>query len=302
MVWRMSSASHRMPNKCRIGVALALHDSAAVLEECLLLLSGSGLTIVAVDDGSTDATASILASFPDVIHISTDGSRWWAGATEIAVQRCLAEGCEYIVLLNPDVRIEPSAIAALVEHVAANPKTVAAPLLVSHSNPHKVAWAGSTFGRRWPHLPIYSSKYLVRPTADVSSVPTRPYLTDEVHGRGVVLRAELIDSIGLFRADRFPHYGADNDFSFRARRAGYSLQVVPSVRARLIVEHSGMKESIDSSPVARLRRTGAYLCRRRNGEALRVWWLLLAENVPRRAFLPSFLFHILVGSFRAMTP
>ena len=80
----------------RVGVAIAVHNSWGVLVECLERLEQSEtraeLFIVVCDDGSTDGTREGLSErFPAVKVVRGDGSLWWTGGTNRAVELCLLE-------------------------------------------------------------------------------------------------------------------------------------------------------------------------------------------------------------------
>jgi hypothetical protein len=48
---------------------------------------------------------------------------------------------------------------------------------------------------------------------------------DVLPGRGTLVPLEVFRRIGTFNRRRLPHYGADYEFSIRARRAGFKLAV-----------------------------------------------------------------------------
>jgi GT2 family glycosyltransferase len=282
-----------------IGIAIATFNSERVIERCLRSLAGGQFTIVLFDDGSSDSTvARARAVCPDLILMRGDGNNWWAGSTAAAVARALELGCDHVVLLNPDVELAAGDVRELVAFVERNPLTIAAPVVVDRDDPSQIAWAGSRFGRLGK-LPIYTSRYVRKRGEPVSLLGTSPYDVDEVHGRGTVLSRSVIARIGMFDTAVFPHYGADSDLSLRARRQGVRLAILPAVRARLAVEHSGMAFTA-RSPRSRVRALGRYLFDRKSGEGVRVWWNLMVRHVPPGAVLPSFAFNILLNVARRL--
>jgi hypothetical protein len=281
-------------------VAIATFNSESVIGNCLQSIASDRFDIVLFDDGSSDATVAVAqALYPDLIVLRGDGSNWWAGGTVAAVEKALAIGCEFVVLLNPDVTMTAADVEELVRHVEGDPQTIVAPLVVDRSAPDQVAWAGSRFGPIGC-LPVYTSRYVAKPGTLASQLGSIPYEVDEVHGRGTVLSRAVISKIGLLDATTFPHYGADNDYSWRARRAGVQLKVVPSVRVRLAVENSGMRFNGAAGLRTRAESLYRYLLDRKSGEALRVWWRLMSRHVPVHAVIPSFLFNILLNVARKL--
>src|SRR5262249_38896710 len=96
----------------RISVVLPVYNAAATLAECLTLLCNSSFAdveIVLVDDGSTDASRAIAASFP-VRVVSTPGSIGPAAARNLGVRA--ARG-SIVFFVDSDVMVRPDTIARI---------------------------------------------------------------------------------------------------------------------------------------------------------------------------------------------
>lgn len=286
--------------KAKIGVALAVHNSCALTYRCLEALFRSNydnLDVVVVDDGSQDGTGEILQqNYPSVKVLRGDGNLWWAGGTNRAIKACLHAGCDYVLLLNPDVFVEPETITCLLTVSQEYGDAIAAALVVQDNNPNLVWWAGSRWGPIKPWFPVWTSQYLYRAGTPRSALPQEPYFTSEAHGRGVMIPLCIFEKIGLYDEHCLPHYGADSDFSHRVRQAGFSIFVVPQAPVRLDTANTGMK-----MPTT-LRQAWSgywrYLTQRKNGEALRIWWQMLTRHVPAYAGIPSYLFILGQNTFR----
>jgi GT2 family glycosyltransferase len=194
-------------------------------------------------------------------------------------------------MLNPDVTLKAEDIFTLVGYLQEYPRSIVAPLVVEQGREDRIAWAGSCF-EKLPGLPIYTSRYIAKRGQPVSTLGTDPYRVDEVHGRGVVLSRQVYDEIGMFDADVFPQYGADNDYSWRAVQHGIELMVLPSVRVSLDVENTGQSAIDDHSLGERAHQIYNYLTDQKHGDALRVWWMLMKRHVPPHAVVPSFAFNV----------
>ena len=283
-----------------IGVAIAAHNARDLTRDCLEHLLASdypALRIVVVDDGSTDGTWEMLRDeYPGVKAIRGDGNLWWSGATNLAVTACLEAGCDYILLLNPDVAVEPDTVTSLLRLSQEHGDAIVAAAVLRRDDPGAVHWAGIRWGRVKPFLPIHTGRYIIRPGTPADALPEQPFETAEVHGRGVLVPARVFAAVGLYDEKRLPQYGADVDFSFRAARAGFRLLAAPQIRVTVHAENTGNRRP--GSFGEAVRGYWRFLVCRKNGEALRVWWVMLRRHVPWYAVLPSYLFIMALNTFR----
>jgi len=286
--------------KNSVGIVIATYNKRLELRECLNHIFRSIWTphkICVVDDGSTDGTwEMLLQDYPDISRIHGDGNLWWAGATNKGIELCLGNGCEYILLLNPDTLLSPDTISYLLKNSMLHGNVINASIVVFQDNFNIIWWAGSKWGPLKPWLPIWCNRYLYKSGVRLDKLPEKSYRTDEAHGRGVLIPREIFKAIGLYDEIKFPQYGADIDFSFRAKRAGFSIFVVPKAKVKLFTDSTGMKTPKAFYKAVRGYRK--YLINRKNGEALRVWWNLLIRYAPFYAVLPSYVFIIALNTFR----
>lgn len=286
--------------KNSVGIVIATYNKRLELRECLNHIFRSIWTphkICVVDDGSTDGTwEMILQEYPDVSRIRGDGNLWWAGATNKGIEFCLRNGCEYILLLNPDTLIRPDTISHLIKNSQLYGNAITASIVVFHDNFNIMWWAGSKWGPLKSWFPIWYNKYLYKRGMKLNKLPEKPYHTDESHGRGVLIPREIFKTIGLYDEIKFPQYGADIDFSFRAKRVGFSIFVVPKAKVKLYTDSTGMRTP--KTFCKAIQGYWEYLINRKNGEALRVWWDLLIRHAPFYAVLPSYIFIITLNTFR----
>ena len=178
---------------------------------------------VVVDHGSTDGTSlNILAEFPDVVVLKGDESMWWTAATNAGVKYALDKNADHILTLNNDLVVGNDYISNLTLAAGANPRSIIGSVSLDIEQPEKVIFAGTNWN-------AWISKY--RHAIDL----TKPYSvlkdqyntisSDLLPGRGTLIPAEAFREAGLFDEVSFPHYMADEDFSLRAHKRGYSLIV-----------------------------------------------------------------------------
>lgn len=284
-----------------IGVAIPAHNRIDHTLRCLEAVHQSSTVldpIVVVDDGSTDGTTcQIRDRFPQVRVLAGDGSLWWTGATNLAVNCCLEANCDFVLLLNQDCLVEPDTVGILLEAAMTGPRGIYSAVNVYRDNSKQLHWLG-TMWEPVVALPIvYQARAVRVPRMHVDNLPSELVACDMIGGRGVLIPAAVFQKTGLFDSKCLPQYGADNDFALRARRFGFRTFVVPKARVKV-----GREESVVFSGRGNqsfFRRAWSLLWERRNGEAAKVWWILAWRHTPSLASLPTYLRMIILTLWRA---
>lgn len=204
------------------------------LLHCLFQQTYAQLQTILVDDGSTDGTAAeVRRLFPDVIILFGDGSLWWAGANVLGVEHILAraQGDDYVLLLNNDVLVEADYVNKLVICSRQAGRALVGSTVVDSQDAVRM-WAGVRLDHR----------LRITEQTDVAIIETTDYddHVDVLSGRGTLIPVEVFRKIGTFNEARLPHYGADYEFSIRARRAGFKLLVSHRAKVRGKLEITGL--------------------------------------------------------------
>jgi GT2 family glycosyltransferase len=192
--------------------------------ECLarlksqILPPGVGVTIILVDDGSTDGTAAAVAdAFPDVQLIDGPGNLYWNGGMRRAFDVALEQGHDGYVLLNDDTHLESDAIGRLVR--LADSLTDQGPVVVvgSTRDPQtgELSYGGWRRTSRW----LRNKVERVPPGAE-------PRPCDTFNANCVLIGGGVAAELGSLDAG-FTHGMGDFDYGFRAADAGFALWVAP---------------------------------------------------------------------------
>ncbi len=177
--------------------------------------------IIVVDHGSTDETGeSLPRDYPEVTHLRGDPNLWWAGATNLGIRWALEHGAAYVMLLNNDCYLPPETIGGLMDHAAETPNAVIAPVQRDYRTREiLVSYADTFFLLGFPTLVPPGSRSI--DTAVRRLIPTRII----PGGRGVVIPADVLRTVGFFNEAELPHYYADHDFYLRCRKASVPLYI-----------------------------------------------------------------------------
>jgi N-acetylglucosaminyl-diphospho-decaprenol L-rhamnosyltransferase len=218
------------------GVVVVTYNSADVIGRCLD--SCAELTIVVVDNASSDATRDIVQQRPSVKLISNAGNRGFAAAVN---QGVAAIDTELVLLLNPDAElvtaIDPMAEACAREGVGAaggrlvdeTGKVQSGFTLRRFPTPAALIFEVLGINRMLPGNPVNRRYRCLDVDLD------QPAEADQPPGAFLMFRRELWQRLGGFDTQFHPLWFEDVDFCKRARNLGLKIQYVPQV----IAHHRG---------------------------------------------------------------
>jgi GT2 family glycosyltransferase len=208
----------------------------ASLRDCL-----DESAMIVVDNETSEKSASAIAcAAPRAVLLPQAENLGFGRAANIGIRRALAQGAEAVFLLNNDATVAPDALAHLAAAVAppnrARHGPGDAPAIVSAKvflaeEPHRLWAVGGHFrNRRSINL---GSDELDTGQYDGAAL-------DFVYGCAMLLRADVLRTVGLFD-ERFFAYYEDIDLCLRARAAGYRVALVPAAHAW----HEGSRSTRD---------------------------------------------------------
>jgi GT2 family glycosyltransferase len=185
------------------------------LERCLDSLRWAdrlAVDVIVVDSGSTDGTARLAQETPGVRLLTTSSDKWWAGATNVGCSWAVSElGTDVLCLLNHDCTWDEKSYRNLLGAATRRPRDIHCSKVVT-ATPPLVLFAGGTTS--------WSGLLQMRGFGWNVNAPLPSCDVVWCGGMGVMIPATLWRSLGGFDEEHFPHYYADSDFCFRARRAG----------------------------------------------------------------------------------
>lgn len=214
-----------MANQPRVACIVLNWNGVELLPDCMASLQAStysAMSIIVVDNGSTDDSLSWLrANHPEVHIIENGANLHWAAGNNEGIKYALQEGFDHILLLNNDIVVAPDMVEKLVAAIEKEASTgVVGPKIYYHREPNLIWFAGGRMvpwqGRIW-HIGIREAD-----KGQFDEVINVDYIT----GCALMVRRELFGKVGLIDT-AFAAYGEDVDLCRRAAGAGYGVELVP---------------------------------------------------------------------------
>lgn len=251
------------PSSARPGVAVIIvnwndaADTIACLDSLARLRTPAGAVYV-VDNASDDGSAAaIRLAHPEAALIQAPRNLGYAGGFNLGRVRALADGAEYLWLLNNDAAVEPTTLDRLVQAARRHGPAIYSPLIARTDDPGRLWYAGGTLDWRLKshHLGVAASagaEDAVRPIAWAT-------------GCSLFCPAAVARRVGPMD-ERYFLYLEDVDWCLAARAAGIPTLHVPAARITHGVSRSVAR--LDPGHVRYYAWRNYYLLVRKHG----AWW------------------------------
>jgi N-acetylglucosaminyl-diphospho-decaprenol L-rhamnosyltransferase len=227
------------------------------IEAALRALEGVDGALVVVDNDSGDGSFEAISlevrqrgwdRGPQSVRVVQSGRNGGFGAgNNFGIRAGLPDGSrpDYYYILNSDAFPEPEAIKALLDHLEQHPKTGFAGSFIygEDNHPHRTAFrfpsAASEFEAQIRFGPV---SRVLRKAVVAQPVPEMTQRVDWLAGASLMMRAEVLESIGSFDESFFLYF-EETDLCRRAALAGWPTDYVLESRVMHLGSVStGMKE------------------------------------------------------------
>jgi GT2 family glycosyltransferase len=213
-----------LPDACDVSVVICTRNRPGFLQNCLTCLARQHCRpaeIVVVDNGSAPGSvARIRDAFPQIAIHELGENRGFAGGVNHALRDVLASPSSYVLLLNSDTVLPAGSITALVAAMQQRPEVGIATPKIYYTDSSRRLWGiGGTMLPHW---------MLVHGMDELDDGQYDTHNFDFVFGCAMIIRREVIETIGLFD-ERFFFYYEDTDYCLRARAAGFAVALLPDI-------------------------------------------------------------------------
>jgi GT2 family glycosyltransferase len=244
--------------------------------------------VIVVDNDSAPADRGILgeyaASSPlklDIIY--SDTNRGFSGGNNLAIRKALAQGSEYVFLINPDITVDAGFISAIRGSFSDNEikKSVEiCGVFLDEGQRHtafagKIQWLKATL----PHIYDYEEFRNLQFSEKIYAI-----------GAGILVDRQVFEKIG-FLDERYFLYFEDADFCMRARQNGIPTRFIQGIKITHGVSQS--TQQLGSPLLLRYHMRNAHLFNWTHGPlwvkiALPFWSFLgIVKQLSKILLMPS---------------
>jgi N-acetylglucosaminyl-diphospho-decaprenol L-rhamnosyltransferase len=253
-----------------VAVVVVMYNSAELLADLIVSL-GPGLAglrwqLILVDNASTDNSVAVASRFaPDSVIVQTGRNSGYAAGINAGVAAAGPHSC--VLVLNPDVRLEPGCVAELLNALRIPGTGIAVPRLVDRNGVRI-----DTLRREPSVLRVLADAILgarragsiaqLGEVVTLESAYSAPTITDWAEGSTQLISVECWLACRGWD-ESFFLYSEETDFALRAGDAGFAVRYWPAAQAVHLEGDSG--ESPALWPLLTLNRVKLY--RKRHGSA-----------------------------------
>lgn len=214
-----------MPMPPKVTIIVLNWNGADHTVACLAALTATtyaNFDILAVDNGSSDdSVASIRSAFPNLRIIETGRNLGYAGGNNVGIKEALAQGAQYVWILNNDTVVQPDTLQRMVDAAERDESIGMVGSKVCYLDTPDIIWyAGGTVD-----LKCGGTRHIGKDEPDRGQHDT-PAETGYVTGCSMLVKRQVIEAIGLMDEAYFLYF-EDVDWSLKARQAGWKLLYEP---------------------------------------------------------------------------
>ena len=208
-------------------VSLISADNLNYLLPCLKSIyentHRASVEVFVVDNASSDGTADIVKSlFPQVHTIINTKRLGFSTNNDLVISKGIGR---YVMLLNDDTLVKDCALDRLIEFMDAHTEVGAVGgYLLNPDNSDQSSYAA------FPHPFVEGFFPVASWYSRIRKRPTEPINVDSICGAAMVVRREVIETVGVLDTAFDPIYSEEVDWCFRIRRAGWKIYTVPSAQ------------------------------------------------------------------------
>jgi len=181
--------------------------------------------IVLVDNGSKDdSVKEIKKNFPNVKIIQNKQNLGFAEGSNVGIKYALKNKADYVLLLNNDAIADKKFLSEMMEIAESDEKIgIVCPKVYFYSKLKVLQYAGLKFDFN------FGKSILIGHGQKDNGQFDNIKEADFCGGTCMLVKKEIFERIGLFDKKYFAYF-EDNDFGFKAKKAGYKIIFCPKAK------------------------------------------------------------------------
>jgi len=213
----------------KIAVVILTYNRLALTLECLSHLTeldypAERLDIIVVDNNSGDGTPQALREQYQTVSVLEAGENLgYAGGNNVGIRTALAQGADYVLILNNDAVVAPDLLSALLAVAEREPAVgFLGPKVYHLEDPQQIQSAGIMLDSCLGPQQRGQDEIDAGQFASIAEC-------DALSGCALFASRQVIEQIGLLD-ERFFMYHEEIDWCLRAKAAGLRNLYVPAAR------------------------------------------------------------------------
>jgi GT2 family glycosyltransferase len=221
-----------------VSALIVSHNVKDLLLQCMQALLASAevpIEVVVVDNDSSDGSAAaVTADFPQATVLIQEQNIGYSRAANVGLERCTGR---FVLLLNPDVTVDPQCVGRLADFLLTRPDTgaIGPRLLLPDGKvdpnarrafpvPSTLFYRTVGLSRLFPKSPRFGRHNMgFMDDSDAHEI-------DAGSGDCLMIRRAALDRVGFFDP-RYFMYGEDIDLCYRLKMGGWKVFYLPTATA-----------------------------------------------------------------------
>jgi GT2 family glycosyltransferase len=197
------------------------------------------LRILVLDNASSDGSPeAVRRLYPQATLLPLTDNRGYAGNNNVGIAAAMADGSDWILVLNEDTEMAPDCVAQLVGEGERDARVgIVGPMVYHHDEPTVIQSAGGILGG-----PAWDSVHSGQNEADVGQFPAAREV-QWISGCAIMVRRAVVEAVGAID-ERFFYYWEETEWCVRAGAAGWRIRHVPAAR----LWHKGVQRNYTPAP------------------------------------------------------
>ena len=228
----------------KIGVVILNFKVAPLAIKAVLSVQKSSyenIHIYLVDNNSQDDMKDLyensITNKKNTTACYLEENTGYTGGNNFGIKKALADGCEWVFVLNPDATVRKDTIEILHRRAKANNAQIANPKIYFADS--DILWFA---GKKFDLLNVLGHHIGVN-EKDEGQYDQEVEMEDGT-GCALLIQSRVFEKIGFLDEDYFLYY-EESDFCYRAKKAGYKIMYIP----QSVVYHDNAKSTGLGSPL-----------------------------------------------------